>query len=122
MPALAPPSPGPTSPSHTLLTATLADAPLRRALDASDNAVVMTNSSKRVVYVNEGFTRGHHKDSQRQHEEFVHIKKGKNRLRVLVFLRNKAKNTRRRPMTQAGRSIFRFRSFFIRRGSIRAGR
>lgn len=72
--------------------------------------------------VNEGFTRGHHKDSQRQHEEFVHIKKGKNRLRVLVFLRNKAKNTRRQPMTQAGRSIFRFRSFFIRRGSIRAGR
>lgn len=57
MPALAPPSPGPTSPSRTLLTATLADAPLRRALDASDNAVVMTNSSKRVVYVNEGFTR-----------------------------------------------------------------
>nr|WP_295943426.1 EAL domain-containing protein [uncultured Acidovorax sp.] len=39
------------------MTATLADAPLRRALDASDNAVVMTNSSKRVVYVNEGFTR-----------------------------------------------------------------
>ena len=57
MPALAPPSPGPTSPSRTFLTATLADAPLRRALDASDNAVVMTNSSKRVVYVNEGFTR-----------------------------------------------------------------
>ena len=57
MPALAPPSPGPTSPSRTLMTATLADAPLRRALDASDNAVVMTNSSKRVVYVNEGFTR-----------------------------------------------------------------
>eukprot|EP01037_Dinobryon_pediforme_P003499 gene3499-3544_t len=57
MPALAPPSPGPTSPSRTLLTAALADAPLRRALDASDNAVVMTNSSKCVVYINEGFTR-----------------------------------------------------------------
>ncbi len=57
MPALAPPSPGPTSPTNTLLTAALADAPLRRALDASDNAVVLTNSAKRVVYINEGFTR-----------------------------------------------------------------
>jgi diguanylate cyclase (GGDEF)-like protein/PAS domain S-box-containing protein len=35
----------------------LADAPLRRALDASDNAIVMSNSTRHVVYVNEGFTR-----------------------------------------------------------------
>jgi diguanylate cyclase (GGDEF)-like protein/PAS domain S-box-containing protein len=31
--------------------------PLRRALDASDNAIVLTDSDKRVVYVNGGFTR-----------------------------------------------------------------
>lgn len=37
--------------------AKLADAPLRRALDASDNAIVMTDGSKRLVYVNQGFTR-----------------------------------------------------------------
>ncbi|HVL46439.1 MAG TPA: EAL domain-containing protein [Acidovorax sp.] len=35
----------------------MADAPLRRALDASDNAIVLTNSAKRVVYVNHGFSR-----------------------------------------------------------------
>ena len=57
MPALMPPLPGPASPTCISAPAALADAPLRRALDASDNAVVMTNSSKRVVYINEGFTR-----------------------------------------------------------------
>lgn len=31
--------------------------PLRRALDASDNAIVLTDSDKRVVYVKGGFTR-----------------------------------------------------------------
>ena len=57
MPVSAPHTSG-TPPHHGILPpAPLADAPLRRALDASDNAVVMTNSSKRVVYVNEGFTR-----------------------------------------------------------------
>lgn len=35
----------------------LEDAPLRRALDASDNAIVISNSAREVVYVNEGFTR-----------------------------------------------------------------
>jgi diguanylate cyclase (GGDEF)-like protein/PAS domain S-box-containing protein len=35
----------------------LGDAPLRRALDSSDNAIVLTNSAKRVVYINQGFTR-----------------------------------------------------------------
>ena len=57
MPALAPPSPDPTSPNRTVPTATLADAPLLRALDASDNAIVLTNSARRVAYVNDGFTR-----------------------------------------------------------------
>ncbi|MFN4121468.1 EAL domain-containing protein [Acidovorax sp.] len=35
----------------------MADAPLRRALDASDDAIVLSNSQRRVVYVNEGFSR-----------------------------------------------------------------
>jgi diguanylate cyclase (GGDEF)-like protein/PAS domain S-box-containing protein len=35
----------------------LADGPLRRALDCSDNAIAMTNSARQVVYVNQGFTR-----------------------------------------------------------------
>ena len=35
----------------------LADAPLRRALDASGNAIVISDDTRRVVYVNEGFTR-----------------------------------------------------------------
>lgn len=36
---------------------TLADAPLRKALDASDNAIAISDSARRVVYVNDGFTR-----------------------------------------------------------------
>ena len=35
----------------------LTNEPLRRALDASDNAIVISDSTRRVVYVNEGFTR-----------------------------------------------------------------
>ncbi|KQO24409.1 diguanylate cyclase [Acidovorax sp. Leaf76] len=54
MPTSAPPSPGIPSPSPT---AWLADAPLRKALDDSDNAIVMSNSERLVVYVNEGFAR-----------------------------------------------------------------
>lgn len=48
-----------TPPSHNDLSQfpPLGDAPLRRALDASDNAFVMSNAAKRVVYINEGFTR-----------------------------------------------------------------
>jgi diguanylate cyclase (GGDEF)-like protein/PAS domain S-box-containing protein len=57
MPALAPPSPGSISPTRTSAPTPVADAPLRRALDASDNAIVLTNSAKRVVYVNHGFSR-----------------------------------------------------------------
>ena len=37
--------------------ATLADVPLRRALDASDNAIAISDRTKRVVYINDGFTR-----------------------------------------------------------------
>ncbi|PJI97043.1 diguanylate cyclase/phosphodiesterase with PAS/PAC sensor(s) [Acidovorax sp. 69] len=57
MPVSAPPTPGPSVPDAASQLSTLADAPLRNALDASDNAIVMTNSAKRVVYVNQGFTR-----------------------------------------------------------------
>ncbi len=35
----------------------MADAPLRRALDASDDAIVLSDSRRHVVYVNEGFSR-----------------------------------------------------------------
>ena len=35
----------------------LADAPLRKALNDSDNAIVMSNRDRLVVYVNEGFSR-----------------------------------------------------------------
>lgn len=45
------PRPGP------LRLPVLADAPLRNALDCSDNAIAMTNSDRQVVYVNRGFTR-----------------------------------------------------------------
>ncbi|MDD2178451.1 EAL domain-containing protein [Acidovorax sp. D2M1] len=57
MPAFAPPSLVPPSPSNAYAPAPLADAPLRHALDASDNAIILTNSARRVVYVNDGFTR-----------------------------------------------------------------
>ena len=57
MPVSAPHTSG-TPPHHGILPpAPLADAPLRRALDVSDNAIVMSNSTRHVVYVNEGFTR-----------------------------------------------------------------
>lgn len=35
----------------------IADGPLRKALDCSDNAIVLTNRHREVVYVNKGFTR-----------------------------------------------------------------
>lgn len=66
---LAPHEPMPTSlpqplhaasrevPRGTALLPRLADGPLRRALDASDDAIVMSNRHRRVVYVNQGFTR-----------------------------------------------------------------
>ncbi|RQO81331.1 EAL domain-containing protein [Acidovorax sp. FJL06] len=57
MPVSALPTPGPSFPDAAPQLSTLADAPLRRALDASDNAIVMTDSARRVVYVNQGFTR-----------------------------------------------------------------
>ena len=57
MPVSAPHTSGPPSHHGILPPAPLADAPLRRALDASDNAIVMSNSTRHVVYVNEGFTR-----------------------------------------------------------------
>ncbi|WP_462389613.1 sensor domain-containing protein [Acidovorax sp. Q11] len=57
MPAAALPMPGPSFSDSEPLPPVLGDAPLRTALDASDNAIVMTNSAKRVVYVNQGFTR-----------------------------------------------------------------
>jgi diguanylate cyclase (GGDEF)-like protein/PAS domain S-box-containing protein len=46
--------PGPGSPA-TLTT--LQEQAMRNALDASDNAIVMSNTDRRVVYVNAGFTR-----------------------------------------------------------------
>jgi diguanylate cyclase (GGDEF)-like protein/PAS domain S-box-containing protein len=46
-----------TPPATTVPTPLLADASLRKALDDSDNAIVMSNSDKLVVYVNDGFTR-----------------------------------------------------------------
>ena len=47
-------APGPGSPvTHV----TLQVEAMRNALDASDNAIVMSNSERRVVYVNAGFTR-----------------------------------------------------------------
>lgn len=53
MPAL------PSSPSAGIPAATTAlpEASLRHALDASDNAIVLTDASHKVVYVNLGFTR-----------------------------------------------------------------
>ncbi|MBV7431114.1 EAL domain-containing protein [Acidovorax sp. sif0715] len=57
MPVSAPHLPGSPSPLDRPPTGLLADAPLRRALDASDNAIVMSNSARLVVYINEGFTR-----------------------------------------------------------------
>ncbi|WP_298211404.1 EAL domain-containing protein [Acidovorax sp.] len=57
MPTTAPPTPGSSSPNAAQPPSALPDAPLRRALDASDNAIVMTNSARRVVYINQGFTR-----------------------------------------------------------------
>ena len=45
------------SPIGPPMPAPLADAPLRKALDDSDNAIVMSNAARQVVYVNEGFTR-----------------------------------------------------------------
>src|SRR3989344_5957247 len=57
MPVSAPHTSG-TPPHHGILPpARLADAPLRRALDDSDKAIVMSNSTRHVVYVNEGLTR-----------------------------------------------------------------
>ncbi len=47
-------APGPGSP---VTHATLQVEAMRNALDASDNAIVMSNSERRVVYVNAGFTR-----------------------------------------------------------------
>lgn len=57
MPASAPHTAIPTPPQATPSPAPLADTQLRHALDASDNAIVLSNSDRRVVYVNEGFTR-----------------------------------------------------------------
>ncbi len=57
MPASALPMSGPSFTDSELLPPMLGDAPLRRALDASDNAIVISNSAKRVVYINQGFTR-----------------------------------------------------------------
>ena len=57
MPVSTPPLTGHPSSHGALQSLALADAPLRRALDASDNAIVMTNQSRQVVYVNGGFTR-----------------------------------------------------------------
>ncbi len=57
MPVSAPHTSGSPSPHASPSPAPLADAQLRQALDASDNAIVLSNSARRVVYVNEGFTR-----------------------------------------------------------------
>ncbi|MFN3439051.1 MAG: EAL domain-containing protein [Acidovorax sp.] len=57
MPVSAPPSFGPPFAPTPSLPAPLADAPLRRALDASDDAIVLSDRSRHVVYINEGFTR-----------------------------------------------------------------
>lgn len=57
MPVSVPSNRDPSPSSGTPQFPMLADAPLRRALDASDSALVMTNSARRVVYVNDGFTR-----------------------------------------------------------------
>lgn len=57
MPVSVPPTIGPTLPPATYLPAALADAPLRRALDASDDAIVLSDRLRNVVYVNAGFTR-----------------------------------------------------------------
>ena len=52
-----PPAP-PLAPRNSVpLPPPLGDAPLRSALDASDNAIVLSNTARRVVYVNGGFTR-----------------------------------------------------------------
>ncbi|MBV7541702.1 bifunctional diguanylate cyclase/phosphodiesterase [Acidovorax sp. sic0104] len=49
--------PASAQPTNPLPTAGLADAPLRKALNDSDNAIVMSNRERLVVYVNEGFSR-----------------------------------------------------------------
>lgn len=48
---------GPSSADAAKHPSTLANAALRRALDASDIAIAMTDCEKRVVYINDGFTR-----------------------------------------------------------------
>ena len=57
MPVSVPPHLSPTPFHGTPQPSALADAPLRRALDASDSAIVMTSGTRQVVYVNGGFTR-----------------------------------------------------------------
>lgn len=57
MPASAVPPSRPLSQCAPSLLSTVGDSPLRRALDASDNAIVLTDSSRQVVYVNGGFSR-----------------------------------------------------------------
>ena len=57
MPVSAPPTFGFTLPPANSLPAPLADAPLRCALDASDDAIVLSDRLRNVVYVNAGFTR-----------------------------------------------------------------
>ena len=57
MPVSVPPTFGLASSPPTFLPTPLADAPLRRALDASDDAIVLSDRLRNVVYINEGFTR-----------------------------------------------------------------
>ncbi|MFY3385872.1 sensor domain-containing protein [Paracidovorax sp. MALMAid1276] len=57
MPASAPPSSDPVSSPSSPVPAPLADALLRRSLDASDDAIVLSDSQRKVVYVNDGFRR-----------------------------------------------------------------
>jgi diguanylate cyclase (GGDEF)-like protein/PAS domain S-box-containing protein len=57
MPDSSTPTPADAPPPGSAARSPLGDAPLRTALDASDNAIVISNSTREVVYVNDGFTR-----------------------------------------------------------------